>query len=60
LGEDARLKWDIKYLPKIITLTLYYGYKLIPKIKQISEEEYHITIKDCFICSFTFSLVISP
>jgi hypothetical protein len=51
LGEDARLKWDIKYLPKIITLTLYYGYKLVPKIKQISEEEYNITIKDCFICS---------
>jgi hypothetical protein len=51
LGEDARLKWDMKYLPKIITLTLYYGYKLVPKIKQISEEEYKITIKDCFICS---------
>ncbi len=51
LGEDARLKWDIKYLPKIITLTLYYGYKLKPKIKLISLDKYNITIKDCFICS---------
>ncbi len=51
LGEDIRLKWDLKLLPKVVSLTLFYGYKLKPKIKQISEGEYDLIFKDCFICS---------
>lgn len=51
IGEDPRIKLDLKYLPKIIALIMYYGYGLKPKVKKVNNYEYQVYFQDCFICS---------
>ncbi|MEM4250851.1 MAG: 4-vinyl reductase [Candidatus Bathyarchaeia archaeon] len=51
LGEDIRREFDMKYLPKILALAIYYGYGVRPKISRLSEGLFHIEVRDCFICS---------
>ncbi|MBS7623397.1 hypothetical protein KEJ39_06965, partial [Candidatus Bathyarchaeota archaeon] len=51
LGEDIRREFDLKYLPKILSLAIYYGYGVKPKISRLSEDLFHIEVRDCFICS---------
>jgi predicted hydrocarbon binding protein len=51
LGEDLRSNMDLKYLPKILSLAIYYGYGLKASISKMSEELYKIELRDCFICS---------
>jgi len=51
LGEDLRYRFDLKYLPKMVSLALYYGYALKPRIFRISEDLFKIELRDCFICS---------
>ncbi len=48
--EDPRIKFDSKHLPKLISLAMYYGYRIKPKVKKIDEDEYMVDIEDCFIC----------
>jgi hypothetical protein len=50
IGEDPRTKLDLKYLPKIISLTMYYGYGLKPRVAKITDYEYEVSFADCFIC----------
>ena len=51
LGEDIRYDFDLKYLPKILSLATYYGYGVKPKISRLSEDLFSIDVPDCFICS---------
>jgi len=51
LGEDIRYDFDLKYLPKILSLAMYYGYGVKPKISRLSEDLFSIDVPDCFICS---------
>lgn len=51
LKEDLRYDFDLKYLPKILSLAIYYGYGVRPKISRLSEDLFSIDIPDCFICS---------
>jgi len=48
--ESPRLKFDLKYLPKLLSITLFYGYRLKPKFKRISGDVYEMALPDCFIC----------
>lgn len=50
VGEDPRIKLDLRYLPKIISLTMYYGYGLKPRIRKVNDYEYEASFPDCFIC----------
>lgn len=54
-GEDPRIKFDMKYLPKIVSLTLQIGWQLKPKITKKSAKSYEISIPNCFICEGTES-----
>ncbi|MGQ9691778.1 MAG: V4R domain-containing protein, partial [Thermoproteota archaeon] len=51
LGQDPTFRFHIKYLPKLVSLALYYGYALNPKVTRISEDLYKIEVRECFICS---------
>ncbi|MGC8960834.1 MAG: V4R domain-containing protein [Candidatus Bathyarchaeia archaeon] len=48
--ESPDLKFDLKYLPKLLSITFFYGYRLKPKFRRISEDVYEMTVPDCFIC----------
>ena len=50
LGEDVTKSIDIKYLPKIIKVTLYVGYKLDCNVKEVSPDLFLVTVYDCFLC----------
>ena len=49
--ESPTLKFDIKYLPKLVALSLNYGYRLTPKIEKVDDKRYLMTVADCFICA---------
>ncbi len=49
-GEDPRFKFDLRYLPKIVSLTLHLGFNLKCKIEKKEENTWVVTIKDCFLC----------
>ncbi len=49
--ESPKLKFDLKYLPKLVTISLNYGYRLTPKIEKVDDAKYLMTINDCFICT---------
>ncbi|MBS7626034.1 hypothetical protein KEJ51_03180 [Candidatus Bathyarchaeota archaeon] len=51
LGQDPSFIFNLKYLPKLVSLAMYYGYALNPKIQRISDDLYEIEVRDCFICS---------
>ncbi|MBS7645758.1 MAG: 4-vinyl reductase [Candidatus Bathyarchaeia archaeon] len=48
--ESPDLKFDLKYLPKLLSITLFYGYRLKPKFRRVNEDVYEMTVPDCFIC----------
>ncbi|MEM3072319.1 MAG: V4R domain-containing protein [Candidatus Bathyarchaeia archaeon] len=50
IGEDPRTRLDLRYLPKIISLTMYYGYGLKPRVAKLNDYEYEVSFPDCFIC----------
>lgn len=50
MGENASLALDIKYFSKILALTFISGYGSKPIIRQISDEEFELTLKDCWVC----------
>jgi len=51
LGQDPTFKFDLKYLPKLVSLALLYGYGLRPRISNITKDLYKIEVRDCFVCS---------
>jgi len=51
LGEDLRYDFALKYVPKILSLAIYYGYGVKPRISRLSEDLFSIEVPDCFICS---------
>ena len=50
VSEDPRSRLDLKYVPKIVSLTLAAGYILSCAVKKKSENVFEIRIKDCFMC----------
>ncbi|NWG09442.1 MAG: hypothetical protein HXX80_03910 [Nitrososphaerales archaeon] len=50
LGEDVTSSIDLKYLPKIIKITLHIGYKLDCDIKEDSPDRFLVNVYDCFLC----------
>jgi hypothetical protein len=50
LGEDPRVKPDMKYVPQFVSLTLFAGYGLRAKVKRVKPDQFEITVPDCFIC----------
>jgi hypothetical protein len=52
-GEDPQtLKLDISYLPKMVTLSLFYGWGLKPKIERDKNvaDTYFVYVDKCFLC----------
>jgi len=50
LGEDIRINIDLDYLPKLLSMAIYYGYGLKPNISKVSEGFFKIELRDCFVC----------
>lgn len=50
LSEDPRSKLDLKYVPKIISLTLAAGYLLSSEVKRKNGDVFKVRVKDCFMC----------
>jgi len=48
--EDPRVKFDLKYFDKIVSLTLRAGFNVNPRIYRIPGEMYEINVKNCPIC----------
>ncbi|MEM2122764.1 MAG: 4-vinyl reductase [Candidatus Bathyarchaeia archaeon] len=48
--ERPDLKFDLKYLPKLLSITFFYGYQLKPRFKRVNVDVYEMTLPDCFIC----------
>ncbi len=48
--ESPLTRFDLKDLPKVLSLSLYYGYKIKPKIYQQESGKWIIDIDECFIC----------
>ncbi|MGQ9469874.1 MAG: V4R domain-containing protein [Nitrososphaerales archaeon] len=49
-GEDVSTSIDIKYLPKIVKMVMWVGYKLDCNISDVSLTSMLITVRDCFLC----------
>ncbi|MCP8314522.1 MAG: hypothetical protein H3Z53_09160 [archaeon] len=49
-GEDVSTSIDLKYLPKIVKMTMWVGYKLDCDITEESPTYTLITVRDCFLC----------
>ncbi len=50
LGEDPRVKPDLRYVPQFVSLTLFAGYGLKARVKRLRPDQFEITIPECFIC----------
>ncbi len=50
VSEDPRSRLDLKYISKIVSLTLAAGYTLSSGVKKKTENVFEIKIKDCFMC----------
>ncbi|MEM0457172.1 MAG: 4-vinyl reductase [Nitrososphaerota archaeon] len=48
--ENPLNSLEPKYIPKIIMLTIYYGYGLKSDVKFLNNEKIKVTIPDCYIC----------
>lgn len=55
IGENPLKKLDIKYLPKVIKLTLYFGYRLKCSVERINTNVFRIRVPACFLCKNTTS-----
>ncbi len=51
LGENASLKLDMVYFPKILDLTFNTTYRVKPLITKVSETEYLLKFRECFECN---------
>ncbi len=49
--ESPQIQFDLKYLPKMLSITFYYGYRLKVKINKVNDWEYILKVPDCFICN---------
>jgi len=52
-GEDPQaIKLDISYLPKMVTLSLFYGWGLKPRIEKSKDvpNTYFVHVDKCFLC----------
>ncbi len=49
--ENPSAKLDVRYLPKTVSITLYYGYHLKSRVLKMSPGEYEVHLKDCFLCA---------
>lgn len=48
--ESPLVRFDLRDLPKVLSLSLYYGYRLKPKIYEQERGKWIIDIDNCFIC----------
>jgi predicted hydrocarbon binding protein len=50
IGENPMKKLDVKYLPKIMMLTLYFGFRLKCEVETVSSNVFRVRVPDCFLC----------
>ncbi|PUA31527.1 MAG: hypothetical protein B9J98_06155 [Candidatus Terraquivivens tikiterensis] len=55
IGENPLERLDMKYLPKIMALTLYFGFRLKCTVETVSGNVFRIRVPDCFLCMDTVS-----
>ncbi|MBS7631967.1 hypothetical protein KEJ47_10495 [Candidatus Bathyarchaeota archaeon] len=48
--ESPLTRFDLKELPKVLSLSLYYGYRIKPRVYEQEKGKWIIDIADCFIC----------
>ncbi|MDH5810741.1 MAG: V4R domain-containing protein [Candidatus Methanomethylicaceae archaeon] len=48
--ESPLIRFDLKDLPKVLSLSLYYGYRIKPRVYGEEKGKWIIDIEDCFIC----------
>jgi len=48
--ESPLTRFNLKDLPKVLSLSLFYGYRLKPKVYEKEKGKWIIDIEDCFIC----------
>ena len=48
--ESPLIRFDLKDLPKVLSLSLYYGYRIKPRVYEEEKGKWIIDIADCFIC----------
>ncbi|MEM2909537.1 MAG: 4-vinyl reductase [Halobacteria archaeon] len=48
--ENPLNSLEPKYISKIITLTLYYGYRLKVDVRSLNNEKIRVTVPDCYMC----------
>ncbi len=48
--ENPLNSLEVKYVPKIIMLTIYYGYGLKVNVKLLNSEKVRVTVPECYIC----------
>lgn len=50
-GDDPRIKFDLKYVPKCVSLTINSAIKVKPKVVTKPNNVYEVIITDCALCS---------
>lgn len=50
LNGDPQAKLDIKYVPKIVGITLIAAFGIDADVKEVEPHVYKLTLKDCFLC----------
>ncbi|MCX8182189.1 MAG: hypothetical protein N3D12_03620 [Candidatus Methanomethyliaceae archaeon] len=48
--ESPLTKFDLRDLPKVLSLSLYYGYRIKPRVYEEEKNKWIVDIEDCFIC----------
>jgi len=48
--ESPLIRFDLKDLPKVLALSLYYGYRIKPMVYEKEKGKWIIDIGECFIC----------
>lgn len=49
--EDPRIRFDVKYLPRCVALTVYAAFHRKPKVSEDGTGSYRIVISDCPVCA---------
>ncbi|MGQ9759033.1 MAG: V4R domain-containing protein [Candidatus Methanomethylicaceae archaeon] len=50
--ESPLTKFPLSDLPKVVSLSLYYGYRMKPRVYQQESGKWIIEIDDCFVCKY--------
>ncbi|MEM1665818.1 MAG: 4-vinyl reductase [Nitrososphaerota archaeon] len=55
IGENPLIKLDMKYVSKIMKLTLYFGFRLKCDVETVNNNVFRVRVPDCFLCKDTSS-----